>query len=341
MRRRTGKIVSPWAMALTLAVLPATVRADDPPTRASIEANYRAALARAEKEHIQALAALAASQKPDQADATYLDLFRLAVGTDQYLAAEPAADRVLGARATVETELTVLAKLVKIIAEADRGDLDGSMRDARAALTAGQTRHAPAVQTRTRLAIAEAYFRRLLRGGRFEAAAKLCDMAVAATDDPAVREHFTAYRRRLEMVGKPAPELAGSDADGKPVTLADTKGKVVLVVFWASWCPPCVEGAPLVTQAYRKYAKDGFAVFGVNLDTGPDRAAAVRRFVVEHALPWPNLLAGEADVASAYGVKEIPASVLVGRDGKVLTFDVPRDDLLDTVGKALGQSSPK
>ena len=187
-------------------------------------------------------------------------------------------------------------------------------------------RAAPASQipARTLLTIGEAYFRRLVRGRRFDLAREVCDLVVREADNPAVRDHFAGYRRRLDLVGRPAPAIRGTDVDGAEVRLDDLKGKVVLVVFWATWCNPCVERIPMLNRALELHEKDGFAVLGVNLDSGPDRARLVRRFVVEFGVPWPNVLNGEGerDVAGPYAVAEIPANVLIGRDGKVVTFDL-------------------
>ena len=164
-------------------------------------------------------------------------------------------------------------------------------------------------------------------------------MSSSRAEDPAVRDHFSGYRRRLELVGRPSPAIQGADPDGAAVRLDDLKGKVVLVVFWATWCPPCVERLPILGRALELHEKDGFAVLGVNLDSGPDRERLVRRFVVDFGVPWPSVLSGQGkrDIAAAYAVTEIPANVLIGRDGKVVTFDLGPANLLDTVAEAVGR----
>ena len=111
----------------------------------------------------------------------------------------------------------------------------------------------------------------------------------------AVRDHFAGYRRRLDLVGRPAPAIRGTDIDGADVRLDDLKDKVVLVIFWATWCNPCVEKIPILNCALELHEKDGFAILGVNLDSGPDRERLVRRFVVEFGIPWPNVLSGEGE----------------------------------------------
>lgn len=314
---------------------------DEADTLSGIDAEYQKQRARIDRERIERLARLAATQKGGEAEVTYLELFRFAVASDRYVDAEPAAERVIRS-GSMGQEVAFLAQLVNIIAEAERGDYDGSLRDLKAYVAARAPGAAPAAQipTRTLLTIGEAYFRRLVRGGRFDLAREVCDIVTERTENPAVREHFAGYRRRLALVGRPAPALRGPDVDGVEVNLGNLKGKVVLVVFWATWCNPCVERIPLMNRTLELHERDGFTILGVNLDSGPDRAELVRRYVVDFGIPWPNALSGEGehDIARAYAVSEIPANVLIDRDGTVVTFDVGTADLVRVVAQAVGQS---
>jgi hypothetical protein len=98
-----------------------------------------------------------------------------------------------------------------------------------------------------------------------------------------------------------------------------------------------------VDKAYRE---KGLRIVGVSLDgaSDPDRDAAevrseVRQFLIEHNVPWPNLLngAGAQDYAGAFGVREIPANVLIGRDGRVVHLDLTASNLERVVQQALGE----
>lgn len=333
-------LMTSYLIPTTAARAQSAVRAEAD-SLSRIDADYQQQRARIDRERIERLTRLAAGQKRGDAELTYLEVFRFAVASDQYVQAEPAAERVIRSGTTGQ-EVAFLAQLVKIIAEAERGDYAGSLRDLRAYATARTPGVAPAppLPARTLLTIGEAYFRRLVRGRKFDFAREVCDLVVERAADPAVRDHFAAYRKRLDLVGRPAPAVRGADADGVEVKLADLKGKVVLVVFWATWCNPCVERIPILNRALELYENDGFAILGVNLDTGPDRARLVRRFVVEFGVPWPNVLNGEGgdDIAGAYAVAEIPANVLIGRDGTVVTFDLGGADLLQAVSQAVGAS---
>ena len=146
-------------------------------------------------------------------------------------------------------------------------------------------------------------------------------------------------------MGKPAPAIQGPDIDGKPFNLADSKGKVVLVVFWGSWCLPSaaeIEGFQQVAGSYRAR---GFEVVGINLDAQQDGGQKletvlpnIRHFLVDHNVRWPTLIngSGEHDYASAYGVTEIPANVLIGRDGTIVQLDLVNKNLESVVARVLG-----
>jgi thiol-disulfide isomerase/thioredoxin len=138
---------------------------------------------------------------------------------------------------------------------------------------------------------------------------------------PAAEEEANAQVLLIEMIGKdptPFPESA-KDLDGKPVSLADYKDKVVLIDFWATWCPPCREEMPLVVAAYEKFHDKGFDVVGVTLDRA-DSADKVREYTTATKMPWRQVYYpdGSNEVAKEYNVESIPHTVLVGRDGKVL-----------------------
>jgi thiol-disulfide isomerase/thioredoxin len=117
-------------------------------------------------------------------------------------------------------------------------------------------------------------------------------------------------------------EIAGPTLDGKEFDVKQYRGKVVLVDFWATWCPPCVAELPHIRQAYDRYHEDGFEVVGVSLDVS---RAKLAEFVKEHGLPWPQVFfdrARQADgnnpLARRYGINAIPATFLLDRRGRVV-----------------------
>lgn len=111
-----------------------------------------------------------------------------------------------------------------------------------------------------------------------------------------------------------APDFTLQDLDGKTVSLSDFKGKVVVVDFWATWCPPCRASIPGLERIHREYSQKGVVLLAVSLDDGG--WDYVKSFQQEYGMSY-RVLKGTEEVASRYMVRSIPMIVLVGRDGKV------------------------
>src|SRR5205814_940659 len=136
--------------------------------------------------------------------------------------------------------------------------------------------------------------------------------------------------------------------DGQPVKLADYKGKVVLVDFWASWAPVCVAELPHYAALARQYKDKGFEVVGINLDTSRadlkgDTAKvvpALRRYLVSMKVPFPVIVNGRGaeDFARAYGVTDIPANFLIDRDGKIVRIEMNGPELDKAVAEVVAPS---
>ena len=131
--------------------------------------------------------------------------------------------------------------------------------------------------------------------------------------------HLDQKLRSVVMVGMEAPDIVMTDTTGVVRRLSDLRGKVVLIDFWASWCGPCRMENPNVVRVYQKYHDKGFEVFSVSLDNSREKwVQAIRK----DNLLWPNHVSDLRGWSSAggrlYGISSIPATVLVGRDGKVL-----------------------
>jgi len=114
-----------------------------------------------------------------------------------------------------------------------------------------------------------------------------------------------------------APEWQLSDVDGKPVKLSDFKGKVVILDFWATWCPPCRAEIPGFVAIQKKYADKGFTVIGVSLDKqGP---SVVKPFMRELGMNYPVVM-GNPKIAGDYGfITAIPTTFVIDRRGDVVT----------------------
>jgi peroxiredoxin len=114
--------------------------------------------------------------------------------------------------------------------------------------------------------------------------------------------------------GKPAPAFTLQTLDGRGVSLAEYRGKVVLLDFWGTFCPPCVAALPRLQSLHAKHAARGFAVVGVTVD---DRPALVRKATAQAKVTYP-IVQATPQVWSAYKVNALPSLVLVDRDGRIL-----------------------
>jgi len=103
-------------------------------------------------------------------------------------------------------------------------------------------------------------------------------------------------------------------AAATPVSLADYRGKVVLVDFWASWCSPCRQSLPLYEKLRNEFADADFAILAINLD---EDVADAKAFLAEHPVKYTTLQNPQSDVAKAFDLKGMPSSYLIDRDGVV------------------------
>jgi len=120
-------------------------------------------------------------------------------------------------------------------------------------------------------------------------------------------------------VGAMAPELAFENPEGEILKLSDLRGKVVLLDFWASWCRPCRIENPNVVKTYHKYHEKGFEVYSVSLDR--DKANWIKAIEAD-GLVWNNHVSDlgywQSQAAKIYGVSAIPATFLIGKDGRII-----------------------
>jgi peroxiredoxin len=120
--------------------------------------------------------------------------------------------------------------------------------------------------------------------------------------------------RRSAEKGAAAGDFSLQDMNGKIVTLSEFKGKVVLLEFWATWCPPCRASVPGLEKLHKEYRDKGLVVLAISLDQGD--WATVRSFVSEYGITY-TVLKGTDEVQTQYQVRTIPMTIILDREGKI------------------------
>ena len=127
--------------------------------------------------------------------------------------------------------------------------------------------------------------------------------------------------RELDLI-RPSRQKVAEDfslrtSDGGAFRLSDHRGKVVLVNFWATWCPPCREEMPAMERLYREHRERGLVLVAVSLDADP---AVVAPYVNASRLTFPIALDPKAEIGNKYGVRALPSSFVIGRDGTMVAL---------------------
>ena len=117
-----------------------------------------------------------------------------------------------------------------------------------------------------------------------------------------------------EVDTEPAPDFSLVLQDGGEASLSDLRGRVVLVDFWASWCAPCRQEAPVLEQTYLEFAGSDVEFVGVNIWDLPDNAAS---YIEQFGITYPNGVDEEGKIAIDYGVQGIPEKFFIDRNGLV------------------------
>ena len=140
---------------------------------------------------------------------------------------------------------------------------------------------------------------------------------------------------KATALGGPAPAFTLRTPSGQAVSLADYRGKYVLVDFWASWCSPCRADNPAILKAYEAYKGRNFEVLGVSLDEEKGRAKWVKAIADDH-MPWTqvaDLHGFDGPTANQYGVVGIPQNFLVDPNGNIVASNMRGNELEATLAK--------
>lgn len=113
-----------------------------------------------------------------------------------------------------------------------------------------------------------------------------------------------------------APDFVGKDIhNGQPIALADYRGKVVFIDFWASWCPPCLVSLPAYEKMYQDMDKAEFEFIAINVDEDTEDGLY---FLEDHPVSYPVLADPEGNIGKPYGIRTLPVSFLLDRDGRIV-----------------------
>jgi thiol-disulfide isomerase/thioredoxin len=157
------------------------------------------------------------------------------------------------------------------------------------------------------------------------------DPEIAAVAKRMLNEFFR------DPAGKPFPEFPEGvkTVDGKDLNLKRFEGKVLLVDFWATWCPPCRAEVPSLVKVYNKYKDKGFEIIGISFDESRE---AFDKYVEENSMPWPQYFDGKGwknEIGPNYGIQSIPTMYLLDKQGRVITNDLRNGKLEKHLEKIL------
>lgn len=119
-----------------------------------------------------------------------------------------------------------------------------------------------------------------------------------------------------EEPGKKAPEFTLLDLDGKPFHSSNLKGKVVILDFWATWCPSCRAEIPHFKSLYQQYHGQGLEIVGIALDRGG--AKVVKPFVEDNGIDYPILIGNQKVTEDYGGIRGIPTTFVIDRQGRII-----------------------
>ena len=129
-----------------------------------------------------------------------------------------------------------------------------------------------------------------------------------------LKEKDSTFRpARPLQVGHPAPDFTFPDLSGNKISLSDSRGKLVLLNIWATWCPPCRDEMPSMEKLYNRFKGENFEILAVSIDSTGQKAVAP--FMRELNLTFPALLDPKGKIKDLYGITGVPESFIIDKEG--------------------------
>jgi peroxiredoxin len=133
--------------------------------------------------------------------------------------------------------------------------------------------------------------------------------------------------RKLKLVhlpgDLPAPRFNASTPEGTKISIDDLKGKLVLLNFWATWCPPCILEMPTMEKLHQEFKEEGLKVVAMNFMEGPK---TINTFIKKRGFTFTVLMDRSGEISQRYGVRAIPVTYLIGREGNMLVKSIGYKD---------------
>lgn len=137
---------------------------------------------------------------------------------------------------------------------------------------------------------------------------------------------YAAIHQRVVVAGDDAPKFSVQTDSGRRIGLPDFGGKLLVLNFWASWCPPCVAETPSLEEFAREYGPRGVVVLGISSDTKQDR---YKKFLQRFGVSFETAMDPSADISASYGTFQIPETYIIDRNGRVLEKVISNQNWMD------------
>ena len=134
---------------------------------------------------------------------------------------------------------------------------------------------------------------------------------------------FDSFHEKLVVVGDSAPDFSITADSGRAVTPANFGGKLLVLNFWATWCPPCIEELPSLNEFQQRYANAGVVVLGVSIDTDEK---AYRSFLARAHVTFLTARDPERKISGDYGTIKVPETYIIDSSGKVVRKIISNTD---------------